>query len=121
MKRIAVFDAVINNTDRKGGHILLGEDGQIWCIDHGVTFHEYPKLRTVIWDFADQPIPAPLIQDLCKLRDQLRRTQSLHEKLAGLLAPREMKALRDRINRLIETGVFPQPSDDWPAVPWPPV
>jgi hypothetical protein len=121
MKRIAVFDAVINNTDRKGGHILLGEDGKIWCIDHGVTFHEYPKLRTVIWDFADQPIPASLIQDLCKLRDQLRRAQSLHEKLAGLLAPREMKALRDRINRLIETGVFPQPSDDWPAVPWPPV
>ena len=51
MKRIAVFDAIINNTDRKGGHVLLGEDGKLWCIDHGVTFHEEPKLRTVIWDY----------------------------------------------------------------------
>jgi uncharacterized repeat protein (TIGR03843 family) len=121
MKRIAAFDAVINNTDRKGGHILLGEDGKIWCIDHGVTFHEYPKLRTVIWDFADKPIPPQLIQDLCKLREQLKRGQALEAALANLLAPREMRALRERINRLIETGVYPQPSDDWPPVPWPPV
>ena len=121
MKRIAVFDAVINNTDRKGGHVLLGEDGKLWCIDHGVTFHEYPKLRTVIWDFADQPIPSHLIQDLCKLRDQLRKAQPLEESLSKLLALREMKALRTRIDQLINTGVFPRPSDDWPPVPWPPV
>lgn len=121
MKRIAAFDAVINNTDRKGGHILLGADGKIWCIDHGVAFHEYPKLRTVIWDFAGKPIPPQLIQDLCKLRDQLKRGQPLDETLSTLLAVREMRALRERIKSLIETGVYPQPSDDWPPVPWPPV
>lgn len=121
MKRIAVFDAVINNTDRKGGHVLLGEDGKLWCIDHGVTFHEYPKLRTVIWDFTDQPIPPQLIQDLCKLRDLLKKAQPLEESLSHLLAPREMRALRARIDNLIATGVFPQPPDDWPPVPWPPV
>lgn len=121
MKRIAVFDAVINNTDRKGGHVLLGEDGKIWCIDHGVTFHEYPKLRTVIWDFTDQPIPPPLLQDLAKLCDQLKQTQPLEESLSGLLSLRELKALRERINQLIETSIFPQPPGDWPPVPWPPV
>jgi uncharacterized repeat protein (TIGR03843 family) len=121
MKRIAVFDAIINNTDRKGGHVLLGEDGKLWCIDHGVTFHEHPKLRTVIWDYVDQKIPASIIADLRRLREQLGRTQSLGEALTRLLTPREIKAFTRRIDALIETPVFPQPSDDWPPVPWPPV
>jgi uncharacterized repeat protein (TIGR03843 family) len=121
MKRIAVFDAIINNTDRKGGHVLLGEDGKLWCIDHGVTFHEDPKLRTVIWDYVDQKIPASIIADLRRLREQLSRKQSLGEELARLLSVREIKAFARRIDALIETPVFPQPSDDWPPVPWPPV
>ena len=121
MKRIAVFDAIINNTDRKGGHVLLGEDGKLWCIDHGVTFHEDPKLRTVIWDYVDQKIPASIIADLRRLREQLTRKQALGEELARLLSPREIKAFARRIDALIETPVFPQPSDDWPPVPWPPV
>ena len=121
MKRIAVFDAIINNTDRKGGHVLLGGDGKIWCIDHGVTFHEQPKLRTVIWDFVDQAIPRDALDGLISLRNQLRRPEPLCEELSRLLAPREMRAFRARIDELTATGVFPKPPDDWPPVPWPPV
>jgi uncharacterized repeat protein (TIGR03843 family) len=121
MKRIAVFDAVINNTDRKGGHVLLGADGMIWCIDHGVTFHEYPKLRTVIWDFTDQPIPPKAIGDLCALRSQLVRGDGLYNSLTELLSVREIHALRARINDLIKCGKFPDPPEDWPPVPWPPI
>ncbi len=121
MKRIAVFDAVINNTDRKGGHVLLGTDGKIWCIDHGVTFHEYPKLRTVIWDFTEQKIPAKIIDDLCLLQTRLAAPESLFAELKPLLSSREIKALRERLDTLIEQGTFPAPSDDWPPVPWPPI
>ncbi len=121
MKRIAVFDAIINNTDRKGGHVLLGEDEKIWCIDHGVTFHEYPKLRTVIWDFVGQPVPADTLDDLRTLQTHLTRGEDLADSLSELLSARELRALRRRIIELIESGVFPQPPEDWPAVPWPPV
>jgi uncharacterized repeat protein (TIGR03843 family) len=122
MQRIAAFDAVINNTDRKGGHILLGKDGCIWCIDHGVTFHEYPKLRTVIWDFAEQPLPRDILDDLCALRARLTHSDDpLIEKLTELLSRREVRALRQRIDALVESRAFPSPTDDWPPVPWPPV
>ncbi|MBI5305458.1 MAG: SCO1664 family protein [Chloroflexi bacterium] len=121
MKRIAAFDAIVNNTDRKGGHVLLGEDDKIWCIDHGVTFHEYPKLRTVIWDFVDQPVPAAALDDLRTLLSRLARGEPLTNALSELLSNREMRALRQRITELIEKGIYPQPPEDWPAVPWPPV
>ncbi len=121
MKRIAAFDAVINNTDRKGGHVLLGEDGKLWCIDHGVTFHEYPKLRTVIWDFTEMPIPHEILADLCALEPRLARGNALADSLGQLLSAREIKALRKRLADLIARGVYPQPPEDWPAVPWPPV
>lgn len=121
MQAIAVFDAVINNTDRKGGHVLMGTDGKIWCIDHGVTFHEHPKLRTVIWDFSEQPIPKKLIEDLCNLRMRLSKSDPLLDVLSELLRHREIRALRERLNDLIERGTFPEPSEDWPPVPWPPI
>ncbi|HEX9076683.1 MAG TPA: SCO1664 family protein [Anaerolineae bacterium] len=121
MKRIAVFDAVVNNTDRKGGHVLLGREGGIWCIDHGVTFHEHPKLRTVIWDFTQEPIPAALLDDLRKLQSKLDRSDSLAQSLAPLLSARELQALCYRIDTLLKEGVYPEPPEDWPHIPWPPI
>jgi hypothetical protein len=122
MQKIAVFDAVVNNTDRKGGHILLGRDGCIWCIDHGVTFHEYPKLRTVIWDFTEQPIPPEIIKDVCGLQSRLRNADDeLTTSLCSLLSRREIRALRDRVDELVQNKVYPSPPDDWPPVPWPPI
>jgi uncharacterized repeat protein (TIGR03843 family) len=121
MKRIAAFDTIINNTDRKGGHVLLGKDGKIWCIDHGVTFHEHFKLRTVIWDFTRQPIPSQVIEDLRALRAHLTRGDALDDSLRELLAPRELRALCARLDNLVACGTFPEPPEDWPPVPWPPV
>ncbi len=121
MQRIALFDAVINNTDRKGGHVLLGTDGKVWCIDHGVTFHEHYKLRTVIWDFMRQPIPAPLLADLVALRACLWRGDALFESLRELLTSRELRALCARLDDLIARGTFPEPPEDWPPVPYPPL
>jgi uncharacterized repeat protein (TIGR03843 family) len=121
MKKIAAFDAIANNTDRKGGHILLGKDDRIWCIDHGVTFHEYPKLRTVIWDFVGEKIPRPVLDDLRHFTDCLEQNEAFKSELRRLLYAHEISALSNRVNDLIEAGVYPEPPDDWPHVPWPPV
>jgi uncharacterized repeat protein (TIGR03843 family) len=121
MQGIAVFDALVNNTDRKGGHVLIDQKGVVWAIDHGVTFHEDPKLRTVIWDFVDEPIPAPLCKALENLRLALKPNGVLRAKLELLLARSELRALNARLNELLETRVYPSPPDDWPHIPWPPV
>ncbi len=121
MKKIAVFDAIINNTDRKGGHVLLDKDGTIWCIDHGVTFHEHPKLRTVIWDFTREPIPASIINDLRAFRNKLSRNDPLSQSLSPLLSRRELDALCARTEDLLRQGIFPDPPEDWPHIPWPPI
>lgn len=121
MEKIAVFDALINNTDRKGGHVLADQHGAIWAIDHGVTFHEEPKLRTVIWDFIDEPIPAPLVQQLEKLRAAIRANESIRSTLEELLSRLEMRALMTRLNELLKYRVYPSPPEDWPHIPWPPV
>ncbi len=121
MQRIAVFDALINNTDRKGGHVLSDDKGTIWAIDHGVTFHEDPKLRTVIWDFVDDPIPDPLLRQLEKLRTALRANESIRGTLEELLSRIEMRALNQRLGELLRVKVYPSPPEDWPHIPWPPV
>ncbi|MGE5263125.1 MAG: SCO1664 family protein, partial [Acidobacteriota bacterium] len=121
MKRIAVFDAVVNNTDRKGGHVLLSRDGGIWCIDHGVTFHEHPKLRTVIWDFTQEPIPTAILEDLRTLQAKLDRADPVAHALAPLLSAREIQAMCRRIEVLLREGVYPEPPEDWPHIPWPPI
>ncbi len=121
MQKIAVFDALVNNTDRKGGHVLIDAQGVVWAIDHGVTFHEDPKLRTVIWDFVDEPIPAPLLRQLEKLRLALRGDAPLRGALVQLLSRSELRALNARLNELLRTRVYPAPSEDWPHIPWPPV
>lgn len=121
MQAIAVFDALINNTDRKGGHVLSDLQGTIWAIDHGVTFHEDPKLRTVIWDFIDDPIPAPLLHPLEKLRAAMKSSEPIRAALEQLLSRAEMRALNQRLNELLKTRVYPTPPEDWPHIPWPPV
>jgi len=119
-REIAAFDLLVNNADRKGGHCLLGEDGRIWAIDHGVCFHEEPKLRTVIWEFMDEPIPAALVEAIGTLGDALASGQPVRGRLTGLLSDREIDALAERARSIVRDPVFPTPSDGRPY-PWPPV
>jgi uncharacterized repeat protein (TIGR03843 family) len=117
-QRMAIFDDLINNADRKGGHCLLDGSGQIWAIDHGIAFHEEDKLRTVIWDWAGQPVPAALLADVEALQTQLAGGQLLAEQLAEQLAPGELRALERRVTRLLRRRSFPNPSGGR-SVPWP--
>jgi len=119
-QRIALFDFLTNNADRKSGHCLLDSAGRVWCIDHGITFHADYKLRTVIWEFAGQPIPQPLLEDLQALRVRLAQSDGETEALARLLSPREMGALRRRLKHLLRAETFPEPGP-YRAIPWPPV
>jgi uncharacterized repeat protein (TIGR03843 family) len=121
LKRIATFDIVINNADRKGGHILQDRDGWLWGIDHGIAFHAEPKLRTVIWDYVGQPIPDNLIADIERVRRRLGTPDdSLTTALGQLLHSTEVEALRRRLDRLIRRPIFPEPSGNR-SVPWPPI
>jgi uncharacterized repeat protein (TIGR03843 family) len=117
VQRIAAFDLVVNNADRKAGHCLLGQDGRIWAIDHGITFHAEPKLRTVIWEFTGQPIPPALLADLRALCIRLQSSSPVAESLNRLLLPDERRALRARLEITIKDGAFPEPE----TIPWPPV
>ena len=117
LRRMALFDAVINNTDRKIGHLLPVVDGNLLGCDHGVTFHEENKLRTVIWQFAERELTPDEKHTLGELATRLH-TES--EVLHGLITEIEFSALIARIEGLMESGKFPSPSEDWPAVPWPP-
>jgi len=118
-RRVALFDLVVNNADRKGGHCLLAPDDTIWVVDHGVCFHEEPKLRTVIWTFVGQPIPDALIADLDRVRDDLA-SGLLHDELTSLLSPDERAALGERLDAIIADARFPEPGPGRPY-PWPPV
>jgi hypothetical protein len=116
-RRVALFDAVINNADRKSGHCLLSRDGRVFLIDHGVSFHHLPKLRTVIWEFAGEDIPPELVRDLKRFVAELR-DGAVGSRLEALLARREIQAMETRVNALLETGRFPHPGPGRPY-PWP--
>jgi uncharacterized repeat protein (TIGR03843 family) len=116
-RRIALFDIVVNNADRKAGHCLLGRDGSIHVIDHGVCFAEEEKLRTVIWEFVGDPVPPPDLEDLRRLWTGLA---PLRAELAQLLSEEELDALAERLTALVEGGRFPEPGEHRPF-PWPPV
>ena len=118
LRRIAVFDAAVNNTDRKGGHLLPTTDGHIHGVDHGVTFSTVPKLRTVLWGWRGKPLADEELAGLARLGEALRG--DLARDLAGLLSRREIAATRRRVDALLETRRFPMPRADWPAIPWPP-
>ena len=122
LRPFAVFDLLVNNADRKGGHLLLDTDGDLWGIDHGVCFHVEDKLRTVIWDFAGQPLPPELLGDIERIAAELAQPASPgRTALLSLLRPSEINALVRRARRLLRTGVFPHPGNDRRAFPWPPV
>lgn len=121
-RKMALFDYVINNADRKSGHCLIGSDGHLWGIDHGVCLHTEFKLRTVIWEFSGVPIDKELMDDLMRFRAQLDDdTSETSRRLAPLLTPLERLALRQRVNDLIGAGKFPAPDPYRRNYPWPPI
>lgn len=119
LRAIAAFDLVINNADRKAGHTLRDEHDRVWAIDHGVCFHVQPKLRTVIWEFAGEPLPAALLADLAELRALLGQGCQLHNALAELLSNAELAALARRVEQLLDAAVFPDPDPHRRSYPWP--
>ncbi|KUJ67219.1 phosphatidylinositol kinase [Streptomyces albus subsp. albus] len=121
LRRLAVLDAVINNGDRKGGHLLPTADGRVYAIDHGVTFNAEDKLRTLLWGWAGEPLPEEAVTVLRGLAAALADGEPLADRLVRLITPAELDALRTRIAALLETGRHPEPSGQWPAIPWPPV
>jgi uncharacterized repeat protein (TIGR03843 family) len=112
LQAICTFDLLANNADRKGGHCLLGEDGRLWSVDHGLCFHVDPKLRTVMWDFEGQPIPETLVADLARF------AVSLPDNLDDLLDSEECEALAARAAAIVRKPVFPSARSARPY-PWP--
>ncbi|MGW5849594.1 SCO1664 family protein [Streptomyces sp. NPDC055254] len=121
LRRIAVLDAVINNGDRKGGHLLPASDGRLYGIDHGVTFHTEDKLRTLLWGWAGEPLTDEARDVLVALDAELADGAPLATRLAELITAVELTAVRGRVAQLLRTGTHPEPSGQWPSIPWPPV
>jgi uncharacterized repeat protein (TIGR03843 family) len=121
LRQMAVFDAVINNADRKIGHLLPSQDGHLYGCDHGVCFSSDYKLRTVLWQWRGQRLPGRAMAALQHLGAILADGGELAAELSQWLTPEELEATRNRVELLIEHRVHPYPPADWPAVPWPPV
>ena len=113
LRRIAGFDLLANNADRKGGHVLVDGEEHLWGIDHGLCFHVDTKVRTVMWEFAGEPLPDEVAAACRQLADELPAS------LERLLGEDERDALRARARRLAKRPVFPAPRDDYRAYPWP--
>jgi uncharacterized repeat protein (TIGR03843 family) len=120
LQALALFDIATNNADRKGGHCLRAGDSCIVAIDQGLCFHVEPKLRTVIWDFASEPIPIDLLADLRRLRSELLQPDSQTVvQLRELLYDGEIVAVERRVATLLDVGCFPDPPEDRRPYPWP--
>ena len=120
-RSVAVFDAVINNSDRKGSH-LVREGAGLRGFDHGVSLHEEDKLRTVFWGFAGQPLPSEELARVTTVHDAATDGESeLRGQLDSLISPAEVAALVQRCRALLDHAAYPKPSGDWPAIPWPPL
>ena len=117
LRSMALFDAIINNTDRKIGHLLPLDEKTLFGCDHGVTFHTDDKLRTVLWQWADEPFTPEEIALLEKA--QISLAGELGQLLAPLLTVQEIQETTRRVAELLSSGTFPLPNPDWPAVPWP--
>jgi len=118
LRRMAVFDAVVNNADRKGGHVLAMTGGHRYGVDHGLTFHVEQKLRTVLWGWAGELLDDDDRSRLEELADRL--DDDLGERLLDLVMPTEVEASRRRVKRLLRVGTLPEPGQGWRAIPWPP-
>jgi uncharacterized repeat protein (TIGR03843 family) len=120
LRDMAVFDAVVNNADRKIGHLLPVPDGHLYGCDHGVCFAEDYKLRTVLWQWRGKTLPRRSVEALRRLKGELTEGR-LGAGLSGLLTPSEIETTRIRVDTLLKHRVHPYPPADWPAVPWPPI
>jgi uncharacterized repeat protein (TIGR03843 family) len=119
LRRMALFDVVVNNADRKGGHVLAMADGHRYGVDHGICFHTEYKLRTVLWGWADEPLTGDEIDVLARISADLEPGGPMAVTLEDLIADVEMEALRRRCRRLLAEGRLPSPAGHWPAIPWP--
>jgi uncharacterized repeat protein (TIGR03843 family) len=124
LRRMALFDIVVNNTDRKGGHVLAMADGHRFGVDHGVCFHVDDKLRTVLWGWHGYHLDDDEVAGLERLRDALCATSrtavgSIREELGFLLTEPEIRATERRLDRLLRASTFPDPGPGWPSIPWP--
>ncbi|MFV0254109.1 MAG: SCO1664 family protein [Beutenbergiaceae bacterium] len=118
LRRMAIFDVLVNNADRKGGHVLDMSDGHRFGVDHGLTFHIEPKLRTVLWGWAGQPLSSEEADALTRLRQEW--TERVVPALSDLLVEAEIDAFARRYDQLLEAGRFPDPHHGLPPIPWPP-
>lgn len=116
LRQLALFDAIINNTDRKIGHLLPDQNGHLFACDHGVTFHAEDKLRTVLWQWAGDALTE---EEFVVLDLATNVIDSHATSLSAHLTVAEIEATRMRINKLRSGGIMPLPSEDWPAIPWP--
>ncbi|MDQ0712236.1 putative repeat protein (TIGR03843 family) [Streptomyces luteogriseus] len=121
LRRLAVLDAVINNADRKGGHLLPTGEGRLYGIDHGVTFNAENKLRTLLWGWAGEALTEEAVDVLEGLRKGLAEGGPLAARLEPLITGAEIDATRARVGALLASGTHPEPSGEWPPIPWPPV
>jgi uncharacterized repeat protein (TIGR03843 family) len=117
IRQLAVLDTLLNNADRKGGHVLAGLDGAVYGVDHGICLHREDKLRTVLWGFLGEPLSTAVLEVLRRVRCEL--DGSLGAVLMEHLTRAEVRAVRNRADRLLATETFPAPNGNWPAIPWP--
>lgn len=120
LPRVALFDVLVNNADRKGGHLIKDHAGKLWLIDHGICFNTQPKLRTVVWDFGGQPIPPDMLAEVRDFRARLDDDPALRAAYHSLLSTAEVNALARRADRLLASGIFPEPGPGR-NYPWPPL
>lgn len=117
LRRMAALDVVINNADRKGGHVLAATEGGVYGVDHGICLHEEDKLRTVLWGWTGRRMPAELVDAVRALRRRL--DEGLCSTLSEYLTRHELRALSQRVDGLLAHPEFPAPSGYGPAIPWP--
>ena len=119
LRHMAVFDVLVNNADRKGGHVLPMADGHRYGVDHGVCFHVEDKLRTVLWGWAERPLDPSDAETVQRFVQRLEDDTTLRAELEALLSGAEVRALTARANSLLRRGRMPAPSGSWPSIPWP--